>query len=90
MRAWATSWFTLFAPAHERSVEEVIRLLRCIHPQALREDAASLAELRLWARASFAALALGLIIASWLVWPQWEKIAPMLMRSPNLPTSPSS
>jgi hypothetical protein len=43
-------------------------------PAGAREEEASLAALRLWARASFAALAVGLITASWLAWPQQEEI----------------
>jgi hypothetical protein len=56
MRAWAASWFTLFAPGEARGEEP------------------SILALRLWARASFAALAVGLITASWLVWPQQDEI----------------
>jgi hypothetical protein len=44
-------------------------------PSGAREEDASLAALRLWARASFAALAVGLITTSWLAWPQREEIA---------------
>jgi hypothetical protein len=44
-------------------------------PRVSREEDAALCALRLWARASFAALALGLITASWLVWPQREEFA---------------
>lgn len=43
-------------------------------PHDVREEETSLAALRLWARASFAALAVGLITASWLVWPQQDEI----------------
>ena len=42
-------------------------------PHASHEEDAALWALRLWARTSFAALALGLITASWLVWPQREE-----------------
>jgi hypothetical protein len=44
-------------------------------PGDAREEESSIFALRLWARASFAALALGLITASWLVWPQREEFA---------------
>lgn len=42
-------------------------------PGEARGDEPSILALRLWARASFAALAVGLITASWLVWPQREE-----------------
>ncbi len=39
-------------------------------PQATREEESGLGALRIWARASFAALAVGLIATTWLAWPQ--------------------
>lgn len=44
-------------------------------PAEARGDEPSILVLRLWARASFAALAVGLITASWLAWPQREEFA---------------
>lgn len=41
-------------------------------PQAAREDESGLGALQLWARASFAALAIGLITTAWLAWPPPE------------------
>ena len=38
------------------------------------DERTALFALRLWARASFAALAVGLITASWLLWPLQEEI----------------
>lgn len=43
-------------------------------PGEPRGEEPSILALRLWARASFAALAVGLITASWLVWPQQDEI----------------
>lgn len=43
-------------------------------PGEAREEEPSILALQLWARASFAALAVGFITASWLVWPQRDEI----------------
>jgi len=63
-----------------------------------RESESSLFALRLWARTSLAALALGLITSVWLVWPQREESAAdvdaepaylaQLMLETQLPDSP--
>jgi hypothetical protein len=53
----------------------VAQWLTLFTPSGAREEEASLAALRLWARASFAALAVGLITTSWLAWPQREEMA---------------
>ncbi len=67
-------------------------------PGDARGEEPSIFALRLWARASFAALALGLIAASWLAWPQREEFAvdvdsepaflAQLMIETHLPDSP--
>jgi hypothetical protein len=67
-------------------------------PCASREEDAALWALRLWARTSFAALAVGLITSAWLAWPQREEIATetdaeptylaQLMLETQLPDSP--
>ena len=67
-------------------------------PRASREEDAALWALRLWARTSFAALAVGLITSAWLTWPQREEIATetdaepayfaQLMLETQLPDSP--
>jgi len=67
-------------------------------PGDSRREEPSVFALRLWARASFAALALGLITSAWLVWPQREEIATdvdtepaylaQLMLETQLPDSP--
>lgn len=43
-------------------------------PQATREEESGLGALRLWARASFAALAVAFITTTWLAWPQPQSI----------------
>jgi hypothetical protein len=63
-----------------------------------RGEESSIFALRLWARASFAALAVGLITTAWLAWPQREEIAAeaasepaliaQLMLETHLPDSP--
>jgi hypothetical protein len=67
-------------------------------PRASREEDAALWTLRLWARTSFAALAVGLVTSAWLAWPQREEIATetdaepayfaQLMLETQLPDSP--
>jgi hypothetical protein len=67
-------------------------------PRAPREEDTTLWALRLWARASFAALALGLAASAWIAWPQQEEIAAevdaepayfaQLMLETQLPDSP--
>ena len=73
------------------------RLTACA-PRASREEDAALWALRLWARTSFAALAVGLVTSAWLAWPQREEIATetdaepayfaQLMLETQLPDSP--
>lgn len=53
-------------------------------PQAARDEEASLGALQLWARTSFAALAVGLITTTWLAWPQREEIAAETAAEPAL------
>ena len=67
-------------------------------PRASHEEDAALWALRLWARTSFAALAVGLVTSAWLAWPQREEIATetdaepaylaQLMLETQLPDSP--
>lgn len=67
-------------------------------PRVSREEDAALWALRLWARTSFAALAVGLVTSAWLAWPQREEIATepdaepayfaQLMLETQLPDSP--
>ena len=49
--------------------------LTAFAPRTSREEDAALWALRLWARTSFAALAVGLVTSAWLAWPQREEIA---------------
>lgn len=53
-------------------------------PQAARDEEAGLGALQLWARTSFAALAVGLITTTWLAWPQREEIAAEAAAEPAL------
>ena len=53
-------------------------------PQTARDEEAGLGALQLWARASFAALAVGLITTTWLAWPQREQIAAETAAEPAL------
>ena len=72
--------------------------LTAFAPRASREEDAALWALRLWARTSFAALAVGLVTSAWLAWPQREEIATetdaepayfaQLMLETQLPDSP--
>lgn len=72
--------------------------LTAFAPRASREEDAALCALRLWARTSFAALAVGLVTSAWLAWPQREEIATetdaepayfaQLMLETQLPDSP--
>ena len=72
--------------------------LTAFAPRASREEDAALWALRLWARASFAALAVGLVTSAWLACPQREEIATetdaepayfaQLMLETQLPDSP--
>jgi hypothetical protein len=72
--------------------------LTAFAPRASREEDAALWALHLWARSSFAALAVGLVTSAWLAWPQREEIAAetdaepayfaQLMLETQLPDSP--
>ena len=72
------------------------RWLTLFAPGDARSDESSIFALRLWARASFAALAVGLIAVSWFAWPQREETAlnsepayiAQLMLQNQLPDSP--
>jgi hypothetical protein len=54
-----------------RSGATLVRWLTLFAP----DEEASVPALRLWARASFTALALGFVAASWLAWPRREEKA---------------
>lgn len=59
------------------------RWLTRFAPQSGREEEAGLGALQLWARASFTALAFGLITTLWLVLPQREEIVAETSAEPD-------
>ncbi len=78
--------------------ERVRAWLTLFAPGDARDGDSSIFALQLWARSSFAALAIGLITASWLAWPKGEEFAlestaepafiAQLMLETQLPDSP--